>query len=737
VSFSFNLEKPVSLGDTWIGEKAWSYINAEAGRIAKHGIVIKDVCSHTGSRAPAARIRRKILALLPEIEGPIRLDFSGVPSFSSSFLDELLGRLNAALGTDRFNERIVISGLSELHRNMANNVIGQRLALEGAEGSGTNCWIAIDADLTGQRKPFVSYILKLTGVPILYAGVRKADWIVAVRPNGKIGRIGKTLRLRSTEETTTIYLERSWSVENDVNVSEVGFSLPDAGQIAQVQFSDFVSALSRLTGGTIDEVPLIEDQAYIRQLLQLAVMEDLLGPANGPHEQIVDMGVRDRYLVGKLAPRKNDSGGLEGLEGPLAAEDEDEPGDLEVHYGRHEPGAEFDSTTGRVDAEADSADEIDASSNQSLVPSSFGMTFCVDGDVDRIEVDARWGQYVRVYDHEHTKTVNKKIKDSDGNVIRTEQAEVKVKVWQRVPCGGKLMIELVEGVVSHREPDGEHPELRLQGTVRGKNANGDRLVTLFLVNAQKEPEENKDSAWVFQPELIVGAGGGSDKAIFRRRVALAGKDDDDERKALEMIYREQVEFAVGHGVAVHAKTDDGDTERAHEVRTVVMPQYEVPVTETPGLRPEDRPTMREMVDRGHLDMEVLAGMDRSELVAVLSVLARDYRKWIEEQRRRIGADVVGHDAQAAAALDRARKSSSVSKKALRYWQTLATTRFWWLFVLPTARWRCSASIASSRSRSVAAKTGLWRISSCVRTVRGPVSARLHSSLDPVFGRSHP
>ena len=38
-------------------------------------------------------------------------------------------------------------------------------------------------------------------------------------------------------------------------------------------------------------------------------MDDLLGPANGPHEQIVDMGVRDRYLVGKLAPRESGVGG--------------------------------------------------------------------------------------------------------------------------------------------------------------------------------------------------------------------------------------------------------------------------------------------------------------------------------------------------------------------------------------------------------------------------------------------
>ena len=48
-------------------------------------------------------------------------------------------------------------------------------------------------------------------------------------------------------------------------------------------------------------------------------------------------------------------------------------------------------------------------------------------------------------------------------------------------------------------------------------------------------------------------------------------------------------------------------------------------------------------------------MDRGELVAVLSALASDYGKWIDEQKNRIGADVVGHDAQAAAALDRCKE----------------------------------------------------------------------------------
>ncbi len=40
----------------------------------------------------------------------------------------------------------------------------------------------------------------------------------------------------------------------------------------------------------IAEIPKIEDQTYIRELLQLAVMDDLLGPAGGPNELIVDYG---------------------------------------------------------------------------------------------------------------------------------------------------------------------------------------------------------------------------------------------------------------------------------------------------------------------------------------------------------------------------------------------------------------------------------------------------------------
>ncbi len=510
-----------------------------------------------------------------------------------------------------------------------------------------NAWIVIEPQQSTGTLSVPNCTIGLDCSPNVVSAIAEGDWLLVVTPTGDFVRVGRVLRLRAEADSTRVYFDRLLVALEPVAIKTAGLALPVSGTISRLQWSAFAEALLMLTGKTAEDIPVSDDQAYVRELLQLAVMDDLLGPANGPHERIVDMSVRDRYLVGRLAPRESDGSCIEGLEGPLVAEIEDgNPGDLDVHKGRHEPGAEFDGATGRTDPEAEALDEIDAASNQSLLPSSLGLTFCVDGDVSAVEVEARWGRYQRDYGIEIYKT---RRNPETGE----EEQGGKAKVWQRMPCGGTIAIELCEGQVLHWVPDFNQPEVRVQGTVRGKNAKGDRLVTLFLVNTQQEPVENKDSAWIFQPELIVRpVKGAADRAVFRRRVGTQSNSEDSERDTLEMIYRREVEFAVGHGVAVHVEIAAGDAERAVEVRTVVMPQYEVPVTETPGSWPEDRPAMREMVEKGYLDMQELAGMERRRLVEALAVLTNDYAKWIAERRDGIGTDVVGFDEHAYAALDR-------------------------------------------------------------------------------------
>lgn len=190
----------------------------------------------------------------------------------------------------------------------------------------------------------------------------------------------------------------------------------------------------------------------------------------------------------------------------------------------------------------------------------------------------------------------------------------------------------------------------VQGTVSDPLSNSDRLVTLFLVNNQRKPELNQDQAWVFQPELVVRDP--DRRAIFRKRPLLSDIGSDEERKALEMIYRKRVEFAVGHGVSVHATPSKDDPERALEVRTCVLPQHEVPITEPPGMAPDDRPVMRRLFTDGSLDMSQLAVMDRDELVSTLGSLTDDYAAWIAEQRSRIVNELDGYETSATLALGR-------------------------------------------------------------------------------------
>ncbi|MTI79076.1 MAG: helicase [Marinobacter sp.] len=547
-----------------------------------------------------------------------------------------------------------------------------------------NAWIVIDHGISDD--PLIArYTITLAGQRSLFQTISEDDWVWVVNSANHITRVGRTLRVRSDQHFTTIYFDRMLEVEPTVPLGHTSLTPPSSGSVGRVQWTDFVEALPKALHKTIAEIPAIKDQAYIRELLQLAAMDDLLGPAGGPNERIVDMGVRDRYLVGKLAPREAVKGGIEGLDGPLADQDTEQPAEANVP-GRHEPGAEFGTATGRVEPEADSGDEIDAASNQSLVPSSLGMTFCVDGDAETIEIEANWGQYERIPNDDHD------LLKPNGK---------KAKVWQRIPCGGKIVLPLSEGVIPHQAPDNDFPEVRIQGSVRAKNANGDRLVTLFLVNGHevKETDTNKDSKWVFQPELIVHAEkDAATRAIFRRRPVLDADGMDPEREALEMVYRNRVEFAVGHGVAVHAETSE-DVTLATEVRTTVMPKYEVQVTETPGLDPSDRPLMREMVSSGLLDMERLASLEVDPLVDALNMLTRDYAAWIDEQRARIGTDVTGYDSQSQQAMDRCQeihsrlqqgidtlKSNQKALEAFRFAnRAMATQRVRSQFALATRR----------------------------------------------------
>ncbi|ADK85929.1 helicase domain protein [Desulfarculus baarsii DSM 2075] len=418
-------------------------------------------------------------------------------------------------------------------------------------------------------------------------------------------------RIRAKLDETTFFFDSVLPVNGGKTLTELGVTAPESkAAMVRLEWPVFEAALKTACGIAFGALPVLEggsaeEQAYVRELLQLAVIDDLLGPADGPVEEIVGMSVRDRYLVGKLAPMDT---------APDAAETDT--------FGE----------SGHPDSE-ERDEEVDTSTHRSLVPSSMGFTFCVDGELENVQLFANWGRYER--------TQSERENEETGKSPRC---------WKRIPSGGSAVVSLKKRTIEPIRIDADCPSVVVQGSVSTPLENGDRLVTLFLVNTQTMPEQNQDQAWIFQPELSVRDMEG--RAVFRRRPILRADEFDEEREALEMIYRDRVEFAVGHGISVHATVSEEDRERATEVRTAVLPEYEIQVTETPGLEPEDRPAMRRMIADGLLDMERLADLERDELIAGLKVLTDDYAEWIAEDRNAIGSQVVGYDIPATEAMDR-------------------------------------------------------------------------------------
>jgi len=353
--------------------------------------------------------------------------------------------------------------------------------------------------------------------------------------------------------------------------------------------------------------------AQIRAELERLFVKNVLGPEGGEEEELDIKTVRsvsDYYLVGMLAP----------MHRLIELDDKDE---LAV-----------DGTGGADGATPD----ISAPTATSLLPSSAGMTFGVDGSQQSITLAARWGRYEKVM---------LELEDEAGKGRR---------VWRRVPMGGSVPLPLVEGDFDALTPDLGQPEVVVRGRIR---RNGDDwMVTAFLVNTQQEEGKRRDEAWLFQVQLAATAADG-ESAVFRRPnpnsdlVADAG-----EAQALAMAYRDQVEFAVGHGTGVHATPSDDAPTQAVRVETTAVPSYEVPRTDPPA--PSDFPDIPQLADV-ELDMAKLASLDQDELVQRLDLLVSAYRAWVELQRTRVGdpsARLSGFEQPAAEVLSRCERAAS-------------------------------------------------------------------------------
>jgi ribosomal protein L24E len=344
----------------------------------------------------------------------------------------------------------------------------------------------------------------------------------------------------------------------------------------------------------------------LRAELEEMVRKDLLGPAGGPYEEVDERNVRGRYIVGLLAPRGQSVLPDELDDLPVDGADEDQEGRAE----RSVP------------------------QTATMLPSAMGLTFTVDGAADAIQVIARWGRYVR--------TRSETLLDDKG---------APRLIWKRQPVEATSdPMPLGVGTIGPWFPELDNRDVYVRGLCRQRGSAW--TVTLFVVNAQREPKIRKDEAWLFQPQLIVRSPSG-DPIFLKRQLPPELNVADPEDRAMQMLYRHDVEYAVGHGVAVHAVLDVGRWDRAVEIRTEAIPAYEVEHMEPPTA--DEVPPLGQAT----LDMKQLSEIETGGFSAALTPLAQAYEAWIGECDAQVAgpsSDLGDYRASAQAALANCREA---------------------------------------------------------------------------------
>ena len=355
----------------------------------------------------------------------------------------------------------------------------------------------------------------------------------------------------------------------------------------------------------------------LREELVRRITADLLGPLDGDGEVIrgyqKDDGswssagrVRDRYLVGMLAPKGT------------VASDPERDDDVGPEEG-------YDTADGGV--------QDGRAPRLVMAQSSMGLSAAVDSSAGSLVARCRWGQYDKEFQVQH-----------DGS---------RARVWVRQPRQVNVAVNLAEGEFGPVDVDGEGIVLRGRAS---RSGTGLWLVTVFVSNERTQAETDKDSRWMFQAGLELFTPDGAAVFVGRDETlsGSAGASDweQDEVAHLDMQYRDEAEFAVGHGAGTDVTASETDPRRAVRVATAVIPRCEVWRTDAP--QPEASPLLEGLVT----DMKRLAELEPENLREALSPLADGYRAWLDIEVSRIGdpaAGLAGHESAAAGAVAEARR----------------------------------------------------------------------------------
>lgn len=355
--------------------------------------------------------------------------------------------------------------------------------------------------------------------------------------------------------------------------------------------------------------------AEVRTDLIQALRLDLVGPGAdlGQPDETLETHPSRWYLTGFLAPLGADLS---------QRSDEEAPEDMEEVSERQ--GLDDDAITDRTAAKA------------RPFPSSMGLSFLVGPETKTLKILVRWGDY--------------------------EPSQERGNFWKRTPREATLLLQVptenTDSPVETDIPGSKGLKLslstrRLRTEFLPKDhpyAEGTRSVSLFIVNRRnpEKLESQKDKAFAFQVELAVG----SEEGFVPRRDLAGLRSQEVDDCIADLQYRDEFEFAVGHGVSAEATEAEGG---CSQIQTTWIPVAAV-----------ERVEPSKLDGKAELRMEALAELRDSQAAQLmLGGLVTHYRAWIQAQAQVVPKTCKSRAETAALLIDRANQAANRIERGIQ------------------------------------------------------------------------
>lgn len=334
----------------------------------------------------------------------------------------------------------------------------------------------------------------------------------------------------------------------------------------------------------------------------------------GTGEEILSHRYRPlrRYGVGVLYPLQTgdqviESGDSEGLESVAEASEQVRADRQEAVAERV---AEISGRLRKARASQDS-DDFDVSLANGFQPSSMGLSFLADlAPGSLLLVSSRGGRYVplKVQIGEEDFVWRKRVTweiEAEFAACGLPDTSARSR-WQPKSSSSSNMEDLSGGIEVFVRPNPTHGP--------------GHLITAILVNRHVGGARAVDEKAFFQCELNVAVSGGGEILPYPTLHGGKHAHADDEDAGLELLYRDRLTYAVGHGCAANWRQDatTGDISLCADV----LPSFETPsITAGAGDGSDGIP------------ISSLADLSDGIGLRRLTELADSYQTWISECRR--------------------------------------------------------------------------------------------------------